>query len=904
MPSIRPASRWEKWKSILSNQWDTASQFPPIKAVTRLGELTDEGLMGRLRNQEDIDQLNDLLGSGLTTEDMKIGVMVDKPGRSKLPRGAKKAARELVSKINKVPERKLLTTGPRFVASEEGIVDKLAKPYMEGEVLSQGPKLGNLDLKGLPGRNVRQLPKGNTSFIAPEYGPARDMSREIPDLISSVNIPRTSAINKGRLIPDQTVRYKSPIPADPNALVLNRRPKVSINEPIISKPRLKVNPEDIPVDTTSLSGKQTPSLGFKPIVGNPKAGTPVDSVTNGIRSITNKFRADSPAGSMVADTLTKARVAHEAYAGQLEQAIEDIAKPFSKNKELWAEFQSALDKGTPVRPELQSAVDKARALDSKATARATASGMGYRDPTGTKLNPFQGRENYWPHLYTDDFLKDEVNIANMIAKKRNIPLDKAVRIVQRAKTTGGKLITEGERVGIDQAAKFGERYKGFQKARELDLPGYRTDIGAMKAHYRDLAKRTVEAEMFGPMDIADELSPLSKLKNATSNPNETARLLRRVLDREGVNSSTGDNKLMAGVMKAETARHLSQFPISNVQQAAAIPLRAGIRNTAKALGKRIFDKEGTVARSTKSGARASVDSDIIATSGRSLFDKAYGIKASEGFMRDWASEAGRLKADDLFRKLKKDPTNTKLRGQIERLTMTPADELITQEGLTPTQSDWSGGRMSEMTQGRAQSQDLPYHWTGASWKNPLFLYKKYGYRQAQTIADAIKENPAKNIPLAALGFTAMGEATGDVKAGIKGAVKGAVNTKLSDLGKLSGNMKKSIAEEFYNRGSYSGIKNPIARRVMDDVMQSWLLGLPGDVISTAATGSKERLYNMISPVISDIINDVSAGSKAIQGKPDALKKTVLRAVPFIGSGLAAGEVKDKGRGKSRFSSSK
>jgi len=183
--------------------------------------------------------------------------------------------------------------------------------------------------------------------------------------------------------------------------------------------------------------------------------------------------------------------------------------------------------------------------------------------------------------------------------------------------------------------------------------------------------------------------------------------------------------------------------------------------------------------------------------------------------------------------------------------------------------------MAEITQGRAQSIDLPKVWSGHPLMEIPLIFKKYAFTQTRIIRDAIAENPGRNIPLAIALYGAMGEVIGDVKAGVRGTVSGQ-------------GPGQAIAE----RGE--GID-----RIAADLGQAWALGILTDLLETSNKPQGLAEY-ALGPVFSDV-GKASANIRDLtEGKPKGITKQAVGAVPFIGTGLAAKVGGGKGGGSGRL----
>jgi hypothetical protein len=470
--------------------------------------------------------------------------------------------------------------------------------------------------------------------------------------------------------------------------------------------------------------------------------------------------------------------------------------------------------------------------------------------------------------------------------------------IKRAGEYGGRLITEAQRVGAERARKFGERYIDPQHAREANIPGYRKDIAALEHHVTDMAKRIVESERYGPMDIAVKDSPLSKLVAQTNDQSRVTDILRDQLGR-GEKPRPDATAAVQGITKVESAIHLSRFIVNNLNQISALASR-NTRDFALAIKDRVANPTKYKENAMRSGALQAVDTDILnEAGGRSPINTAYGIKYSEGGLRSVAANTGIHAADRYMANIRKNPKDFVSATKLRELIM--EDPEMNQAVLTDAQRMRAGGRMSELTQGRAQPIDLPPYWSASPVMNLVFLYKKYGFRQGVIVRDAIKAGfteghpvsnvmqATKNVGKLLAAFQLTGEVTGDMKAAFDGFTSGVASGK---------NPIDEAMKEMAKRGEFIGTKSDFMNRVVENYLQAWMLGLPADAFKAIA-GNKEDIYRYFTGIVtSDIIDLIYNSVAAARGKPENLEKQVIKAVPYFGPGLNKGLFPKKPTGTS------
>jgi len=595
-----------------------------------------------------------------------------------------------------------------------------------------------------------------------------------------------------------------------------------------------------------------------------ESGSDQRGVRDAIRDFTmstgSQIKREGPAGADLYNLLTKTRLDYESTAGQWQRRFNEAIAPL--NKEQFDQFVDHMDQGTRSKDQgINQALDIVKQLDDEVVTRATNSGMGFRTASGTKQVPFKGRQGgYWPHIFGEEFFKNQ-----------NSAIDSLMKAYE---TKEGKPLSRREaEIMFRNARAFGERLISAQHQRKGNLGGWRRDAGAYLKHLDDMARRTTEAEQLGPLDIGSPSSRISKLIEQTTNPDLVYRNVKRILKRDRDHDEAA-NKLVRNTANVMAWANLSNFVLGNFNQNAMIPLRSSTKAFLSSVANVMKGK--SKAEALDSGALQTLAGEILLEEGKSSkMTKLYGMDFSERLNRSISSGAGRGTAIELFNILKKNPKAAKVRQQFEDLLLEDADQILKQDKLTDEQLNRAGGRMSEITQGRAQPLDLPYHWTGSPYMQLVLLFKKYAFRQTRMIADAIKANPSRNIPAALILFQAMGELTGDAKAAISG---------LSSAALTGDDPEQKIREKISERGDWIGSDSPILNRVLANYSQSWFLGLLGDILEKGS--KKEAIIEFAGgPVLSQGAEVVSGTVQAAKGNPKPLAKTLGSKVPVIGSGV-------------------
>ena len=560
------------------------------------------------------------------------------------------------------------------------------------------------------------------------------------------------------------------------------------------------------------------------------------------------IKDSGPAGKPLVQKLSKTRLLGEYIAqtwkGKAKEATAGLSPEQIKV------YVESRDKGiVPNDPAVQAALEKRAALDAEVIGQMKQHGAGLRTAEG-KLIPFRERQNHWPHIYDKKSLR------------------------KNAQTYVDNLIKEGwspedAQQAVQRAGQYGERLISAQHERQGNAPGYRVDLDADYIHLTDMAKRVAEAREYGPRDIADPNSPLSQLIKQTTEPQRVTEAISRWLGRDiPPTGHAAWGEFNQRVRQVMAGAHLSHFGISNMSQLATVPLRANLKAYTGALSKALT-KAGK-AKGESTGALETVKQEALRdVGGESFISKLYGMKKSETLNRGVAAASGSSTAESLFTQLKKDPANKLARERLENLVLEPIDKVLKQKELSPEQVGIAGGRMAEITQGRAQSIDLPRLWSAHPAAEIPLMFKKYAFQQTRIIKDAIMENPKRNVPLAIALYGAVGEGIGDVKAGIKGTVSG-----------------QGAWEAIAARGEGGPTGQEEIDRIAANLGQAWALGILTDLVASGGKPSGLAEF-AVGPAIGDVGKAAAGFGSLMEGNPNPLLKQGARAIPFVGSGIAA-----------------
>jgi len=605
-----------------------------------------------------------------------------------------------------------------------------------------------------------------------------------------------------------------------------------------------------------------------------------DFATSGLTTIKNL------GGEDLAILLQKSRLDEEQFAGTINARLKQITSGLSPD-ELRNYIQARDVDAPPMNQKVADALEKYHDVDDMVMDLVDKLGLGMR--VGKKMVPFERMANHFAHIYPPEFFKNKQSALKTIMEEG----------VTDSKGNWRPYTMKEAQTILNKATEYNERLIDPQHGRIVNAPGYRTDINVDYQHYDDMAKRIIQARNFGKMDTASPDSPISLMIEQTDDPIRVEKIIDKYLGRiEPMEPAWARGNEF--LIDLQTKTKLSKFILNNLAQLHMIPARAGLANTGKALAETVFSPTVSMTKAEITGALQPVLQELVKDiGGPHGAAKYFGIAGAERFIRTVAAIAGKHKATELFQQIKKNPTNKRLRLQVEDLFLEKADDVIRMKSLPRTLQNRVGARMAEVTQGRASSIDLPPKWTDVPEARLYLLFKRYAFQQSRNLKRAMETVGPVKASAYILGSSLMlGEAIGDANAVLKGTGVA--------IGSGEFDFKDAIEKAVKERGqSYE--------RILNNIAQAWTLGYIGDLYEAAGYGKSGLASSAVGPVLGDIFDvapnllkvghgAIKTGSGAVgmlprnkqrEGMRDmasggrGLAAFGARAVPFIGTGLAA-----------------
>jgi hypothetical protein len=490
----------------------------------------------------------------------------------------------------------------------------------------------------------------------------------------------------------------------------------------------------------------------------------------------------------------------------------------------------------PPTPEVANAVKIWKEVQNGLATEAEKVGVRLYD--GDNFEPFTKMAgDYWPHVPTEkkgDFINKLVEQGKTV--------NQATKIYENMRTNG-------------------EIVHGFQNIRKDAKFDYRVDFDTAIAHMRGMAKRIGHHVELGPLDInGTGEEGIADILHATKDPKLANKLMQRIIGRDEF-SVPKLNKILNFSKKYSALTKLGNFTIPNIELGQMANIYKGASHPIEVASelKNLFSK------TYRDDLRAAgLFEDVAYTLGedfssaKGFLHDPFAIGAGETFNRMVAGSVGKAVARGHFNAIKSGNPGfrNEFGKELSDLLSADLDDILKQDKLTPKQLQQAAARMAEITQGLNVPGNLPH---GAS--DPLittkelgvqlmWIFKKIGFQNTKMLWTAVKRNPVRNVPL----LIGLSQSFGPLIGGTKSAIKGAVSGKgpMKEWEKRDDWVMKAIGKhELSTISNATGIPEWMITRGLDNIAQSFMLGLPADLFNSASQGPAGGLESLAGPVISD-----------------------------------------------------
>jgi hypothetical protein len=472
-----------------------------------------------------------------------------------------------------------------------------------------------------------------------------------------------------------------------------------------------------------------------------------------------------------------------------------------------------------------------------------------KNPITGRLEPFKGRENYFPHTYEEGFSVAEQSVPQLLRVIQNefgVTAEKAKQILNDAKKTNYRTLDA-------------------MKSRLRNLPGYRKDYDVLMNHFIDMAKRAKEEEIFGEDTLqGDENNPVNRELNKIEQqlgPEARTRaegIVSQFLEKTPTTAEGWQTEAANAVTSIQAFTKLSRSIIKNIPGGlTAGAARAEMIPWLKSIGDTFTQNGRNYAK--ESGALVSLWRDSAKDIGYgSKGSKIFGIEQGERWLRTFSANLGKREATILFDRIKNRGRGSKSEmGQLaDLLIQDDLSSVLKQDKLTPEQLARAANRMTDLTQGRADSLALPQKWTNNPAANVITQFKKFGFIQARNMKNAIKQNPM-SIPRILLIQQLLGLGANVVSSTITGRER-----------------RKGI-EGLLENASYA-----FGFGLISDAMDASLKG--GERAATFIGGPSLGDITEIADVIKEVKQSKQPGLRRIE----PIAEAGLKRIPYFGAGMS------------------
>lgn len=488
--------------------------------------------------------------------------------------------------------------------------------------------------------------------------------------------------------------------------------------PLLSDEHLDV-PGKAPVDT------KAPKISLT-IPKNEK------SVVKGFGAIKTIIGRQGTAGRELATRIVNVREMHR----QLGQTFKDSVPTVLKlSKDEFKNFVATVEgNAAPATDKIAKAVTEWQTTAKAIESRATQAGihMGHI-------------EDYFPHTYDNKLFTDRKTFTaaaeHLVNTGQATDLQNAVQQIN----------------DLREPWQGGHRFGNLEKARNLNIPGYKQDKGVVLRYLDKSSRRIAEAEQFGrDNEHVDHLIGGIAKEGKDANAAQEAFNAYWQRPADGVLS-----KAASGGRKVSSYLTLSKAAISHSTQTANTAIVTGNLRTAHAWIKSLGGKDRAWAKS--------IGINYDGHAGASISGIAPGLRQMRAQNRIVSALAGRAYGRALAK-----------RGKTEILANKWGVQGEIGKKLTPAQEAHMGHAMADATQFSDDPADLPT-WARTPAGKLVGQYRmSYQYKQGGFLFDHIIKEAGRGNLMPAIRALAVIPAAGAAVVGVKQALGG--KTSPSDLG--------------------------------------------------------------------------------------------------------------------------
>lgn len=550
------------------------------------------------------------------------------------------------------------------------------------------------------------------------------------------------------------------------------------------------------------------------------------------------LRRLGPSGGFLADLLLGFRdKSEQRAAGMMTDYTKNVGQ-FMDDPVRWGQFVNQLDKGIPAADPV---VNRAATLESFRNEAILGESIskGLTDPRWRV-------KYYFPHKWPETMFE---------GRNRNNAIN--------------YFIGTGQARDYAHAARIIDNFIGprprraynLESPRKFNLPGYRTDYAVLADHYTDAARRLTAVESLGKNEEVLTALLSQVRKESGESGYKFAKLTTDVF--LGRHPGMAISPLERKLNSLEAATKLSTAVIGNVTQPMNTILLGGVGPFVRTVKSMIQDYGSAAEFGLRSGAPfhqalqeirrvAGVESETLG--GRVL--RYTGFSPIERFNRIFSSNVGKHFAEEEFAALRANASDARAKANL-RLLGIDVEAVLKRGTLSDGDRLMAGKRVSDLTQFRSTTLELPVMWKAEPHLRLLTLYKQFAYNQSRFLYNFVFK-PAMRGELRpllyfSLIFPAIGEVAADVKTLVRKGPQG-----LKD------------------RPDY-----PI-ERILDNISQVGSLGIMSDVIYGISSPAPDAFARFVlGPVFGDAFWDIPAIAKASEPEEETAR-FFLRRTPVVG----------------------